>query len=75
MAEIMNPLLKQRAERSIVFLGPALSTHFPKIAADAPKKKIAIVKTHPISVSFQSSGACSATPIILVSGSLNTLNA
>ena len=55
--------------------GPPSSTQRPNTAAETPRKKIAIEKIQPRSVSFQSSGADLVMPISLVIGRLKTLNA
>ena len=55
--------------------GPTRSTHFPKIAADAPRKKIARLKIQASCGCDQSSGAELAMPMIFVSGNLKTLKA
>ena len=55
--------------------GPPSSTQRPKTAAEAPRKKIAMLKIQPRSVSFQSSGADWVMPSNFDMGRLNTLNA
>jgi hypothetical protein len=55
--------------------GPPSSTHRPRSAAEAPRKKIARLKIQPSSVSFQSSGADWEMPINLLIGKLKTLKA
>ena len=55
--------------------GPPSSTQRPKTAAEAPRKKMAMLKIQPRSVSFQSSGADCVMPISFDIGRLNTLKA
>jgi len=55
--------------------GPAVCTHLPNTAADAPSTKMAIVKIHPSCVSFQSPAIECETPSCRVRGRLNTLSA
>ena len=70
-----NPPAKQSAAVNIVRRGPPSSTQRPSTAAEKPRKKIAIEKIQPRSVSFQSSGADLVIPISFDIGKLKTLNA
>jgi hypothetical protein len=55
--------------------GPPSSTQRPSKAADAPRKKMPMLKIQPRSVNFQSSGVDVVMPRSLVIGRLNTLKA
>ncbi len=55
--------------------GPFVSIHFPKVAADAPRMKIAMEKIQASCVCVQSLGSDLVMPISFVIGSLNTLKA
>ena len=72
---ISNPPAKQRADVNIARRGPTLSSQRPNAAADKPRNTIAVLKTQPIVLSFQSPGAESLPPRSRESGRLNTLNA
>jgi len=75
IADTKNPPLKHMAAVNIARRGPPSSTHRPSRAADAPRKKMPILKIHPSSVNFQSPGAGFVMPISLVIGRLKTLKA
>src|SRR5207237_10858413 len=75
IADTKQPPAQHKADVNIARRGPPSSTQRPNTAADAPRKKIAILKIQPSSVSFQSSGADWLIPISLVIGRLKTLNA
>src|SRR5687768_11737653 len=70
-----NPLAKQQADATIVLRGPTRSTHRPKSAADAPRKKNAMLNIQIVAESDQSPGALLSTPMTRVSGMLNTESA
>ena len=70
-----KPPAKQQPDVNIARRGPPSSTQRPSTAAEAPRKKIAIEKIQPRSVSFQSAGVDCVMPSSLVIGRLNTLNA
>ena len=75
MAETKNPPAQHSPEVNIARRGPPSSTQRPNTAADTPRKKIAMLKIQPSSVSFQSSGADWVIPSSFVIGRLKTLNA
>src|SRR5918993_3192348 len=71
-----KPDAKQHAEANIALRGPSRSIHFPNTAAEMPRKAIAIEKIHASGGCSQSwPGTCFVTPMICVSGILNTENA
>ena len=71
-----KPPPKQSPDAIIVLRGPERSTHLPNTAADTPRNAMAMLKIHASCVWFQSCPDSDlVTPMILVSGSLNTLNA
>ena len=74
-AATRKPQPKQSAEVNMARRGPPSSTQRPKTAAEAPRKKMAMLKIQPRSVSFQSSGADWVMPISFDIGRLNTLKA
>ena len=71
----MKPPDQHNAAVNIARRGPPSSTQRPNIAADMPRKKMAIEKIQPSSGIFQSFGADLLMPISLVIGRLKTLNA
>ena len=75
IADTKKPPVQHNAAVNIARRGPPSSTQRPNTAADAPRKKIAMLKIQPSCVSRQSSGDCVVMPISLVIGRLKTLNA
>ncbi len=70
-----KPPAQHNAAVNMARRGPPSSTQRPNTADDTPRKKMAMEKIQPRSVSFQSSGADWVMPISLVIGRLKTLNA
>ena len=74
-AATRKPPPKQQAEVNIALRGPTRSSHLPKVAAERPRKTMAMEKIQPSVGMVQSSGRDLVIPRSFVIGMLNTLNA
>src|SRR5580765_294491 len=72
-AEIRKPPAQQIPATNPALRGPSRSAHFPKMAAEDPRKTIASVNVHVSVLIFQSPGADLVMPIARLKGSQKTL--